>query len=323
MPKTTAFDCHIAEECAGMRLDQALARMRPEYSRTRLQQWIKSGYLRVDGVVLRPRDPVVGGEWVCGTLPDAEECRVHAQDLPLEVHYEDEDLLVINKPAGLVVHPATGNPDGTLVNALLHYAPELAALPRAGLVHRLDKDTSGLLVVARSLRAHSALVEQLQTHTLERVYEAVAVGVLTAGGTVAAPIGRHPVDRQRMAVVSRGKPAISHYRVIKRFRAHTWLRIQLETGRTHQIRVHMAYLRYPLLGDRLYGARPRIPPGATRACAELLRGFSRQALHAIRLSLTHPATSKRLSWQVELPQDMAELLKTLHIDLDTPLAAKL
>ncbi len=314
MPNSGPIYCDIPPACAGQRLDQALAGLLPDYSRARLQQWIKAGHLRVDGRVKRPRDLVLGGERVTGEPPQEQETIALAQDLPLDVRFADDDILVINKPAGLVVHPAAGNPDGTLLNALLHHAPELALLPRAGLVHRLDKDTSGLLVVARSLRAHTALVEQLQARTMEREYEAVAVGVLTAGGTVAAPIGRHPVDRQRMAVTAGGKPAVTHYRIIQRFHAHTHLRVTLETGRTHQIRVHLAHLHHPLLGDPVYGGRSRVPPAATARCLEILQEFQRQALHAARLSLRHPGSGERLEWRVEPPADMAELLKVLRED---------
>ena len=311
MPSTERIDCQIPRACSGMRLDQALAELLPAYSRNRLQQWLKAGQLRVDGQIRRPRDPVAGGEIVSGEWVLEVETAAVAQDIPLTIRHEDADLLVIDKPAGLVAHPAAGNRDGTLVNALLHHAPELAALPRAGLVHRLDKDTTGLLVVARRLRAHAALVEQLQARTIERDYLAVVNGVPVAGGTVDAPVGRHPVDRQRMAVTPGGKPAVTHYRVLSRFRAHALLRIKLETGRTHQIRVHMAHIRFPLLGDRVYGGRPRVPPGASPRCIETIQQFRRQALHAERLALTHPATGERLEWQAELPSDLVELLAVL------------
>jgi len=313
---TERIDCLIPAVCAGMRLDQALAELLPHYSRNRLQQWLKAGQLRVDGAIRRPRDPVVGGEVVSGELTLETETTALAQDIPLTVLYEDADLLVVNKPAGLVAHPAAGNRDGTLVNALLHHAPELATLPRAGLVHRLDKDTTGLLVVARSLRAHTALVEQLQARAIEREYLAVVNGVPVAGGAVNAPIGRHPVDRQRMAVTPGGKPAVTHYRVLRRFRAHALLRVKLETGRTHQIRVHMAHIRWPLLGDPVYGGRLRVPPGATGRCLETIQQFHRQALHAERLALTHPVTGERLEWQAEVPADLAELIAVLAEDAE-------
>ncbi len=239
-----------------------------------------------------------------------------AQNIPLDIRYQNADLLVINKPVGLVAHPAAGNRDGTLVNALLYHFPELATLPRAGLVHRLDKDTTGLLVIARSPRAHTALVEQLQARRIEREYLAVVNGVPVAGGTVDAPIGRHPVDRQRMAVIPGGRSAVTHYRVLRRFRAHALLRVKLETGRTHQIRVHMAHIRLPLLGDPVYGGRPRLPPQASSGCIEAIRNFRRQALHAERLALTHPGTGERLEWRAEMPADLAELLAALGEDAD-------
>ncbi len=314
MPLREPIECQIPTACAGMRLDQALATLLPAYSRSRLQQGLKAGQLRVDGVVRRPRDPVAGGETVSGELTLEGETVAVAQDIPLTLLHQDADLLAIDKPSGLVAHPAAGHRDGTLVNALLHRFPELADLPRAGLVHRLDKDTSGLLVVARSLRAHTALVEQLQARRIEREYLAVVDGLPVAGGTVDAPVGRHPVDRQRMAVTPGGKPAVTHYRVLRRFRVHTLLRVKLETGRTHQIRVHMAHIRLPLLGDPVYGGRPRVPPAASPRCIATIQGFRRQALHAARLALTHPASGEHLEWRADLPADLAELLAILAED---------
>ena len=318
MPAGEPLCCQIPAAYAGRRLDQTLAELLPDYSRSRLQQWIKAGHVALDGRVVRPREPVKGGEWVTVTPPQEPETVEQAQAIPLAIRYEDDDLLVIDKPAGLVVHPAAGNPDGTLVNALLHYAPDVAALPRAGLVHRLDKDTSGLLVVARSLRAHTSLVAQLQARTLERVYQAVVSGVMTAGGRIEAPIGRHPLDRKRMAVVANGKPAVTHYRVVRRFRAHTQLWLKLETGRTHQIRVHLAQLRYPLVGDPVYGGRRQPPAGLNERCLAVIRAFPRQALHAARLALTHPGSGERLAWEAELPTDMRELLTALAEDAAQP-----
>jgi 23S rRNA pseudouridine1911/1915/1917 synthase len=312
MPDSHHIHLCIPEEHAGKRLDQALAELLPDYSRSRLQQWLKSGQLQVEGRTVRPRDRVLGGEVVSGEGLQEEQTAATAQAIPLDIRFEDAHILVINKPAGLVVHPAAGNPEGTLVNALLYHAPELAGLPRAGLIHRLDKNTSGLLVVARSLRAYTALVEQMQARSIEREYQAVVTGVLIAGGSIAAPIGRHPVDRKRMAVTSGGRPAVTHYRVIQRFRAHTHLQVKLETGRTHQIRVHLAHLRHPLVGDPIYGGRLRIPPQASEQCIQVLRNFNRQALHAARLALTHPVSGRWLEWQAELPGDMGELLEMLR-----------
>ncbi|NIP72864.1 MAG: 23S rRNA pseudouridine(1911/1915/1917) synthase RluD [Gammaproteobacteria bacterium] len=308
------FEAEVPDELAGWRLDQALARMFPDYSRARLQQWIRQGEVTIDGRVLRPRDRLVGAERVVvrATLEEPETPR--PQPIPLQIVYEDEALLVIDKPPGMVVHPAAGNPQGTLQNALLHYAPELGSIPRAGIVHRLDKDTSGLLVVARSLAAHHHLVAELQARALRREYDAVVLGVMTAGGTVEAPIGRHPVDRKRMAVRDGGKPAVTHYRVAERFRAHTHVRVTLETGRTHQIRVHMAHLGYPLVGDRVYGGRLRLPPRSGPRLAEVLRGFRRQALHAARLGLVHPVSGEPMDWQVPLPEDIRGLIEALRQD---------
>lgn len=305
----------IPMELAGKRLDQALAELFPDYSRSRLQQWIRDGQATVDGVVLRPKDKVFAGQQVEIAARVEDEAGVCVpQAIPLEVVYEDAALLVINKPPGMVVHPAAGNWDGTLQNALLHYAPELQAVPRAGLIHRLDKDTSGLLVVARTLTAHKHLVEQLAERAILREYEAIVVGVMTGGGTVDQPIGRHAVDRKRMAVTERGRPAVTHYRVLERYRGHTRIKVRLETGRTHQIRVHMAYLHYPLLGDPVYGGRLRIPAGSSQQLIDTLHAFRRQALHAARLELVHPETGVYLEWEAPLPDDMARLIEVLRED---------
>jgi 23S rRNA pseudouridine1911/1915/1917 synthase len=304
-------EAQIPHELAGSRLDQALARIFTDYSRTLLKTWILQGRLLVNNRQPRPRDVVVGGEQVILRVEPEPAIRWQPQALSMDILYQDQDLIVINKPAGWVVHPGAGNREGTLLNALLHHDPNLAALPRAGIVHRLDKDTSGLLVIARSLRAHTELVKQLQNRTLEREYQALVQGVMVAGGQVNAPLGRHPLHRTRRAVVTRGKEAVTHYRIIHRFRAHTELQLKLETGRTHQIRVHMAYLRHPLVGDPIYGGRLHIPAGASPALAQALRGFKRQALHASRLRLLHPVTEMTLEYSVPLPQDMDTLLKIL------------
>lgn len=306
----------IPEEMAGLRLDQALAELFSQYSRSRLQTWIKQGNVLVDGQQLRPRDKILGGEEVVLTVKLEPETRFEAQRIELDIVYKDDQILVINKPAGLVVHPAAGNPNGTMLNALLYHAPELANVPRAGIVHRLDKETSGLLVVARTLEAQTALVEQLQAREFLREYETVVCGVMTAGGTVDADMGRHPVQRKRMAVRPvGGKTAITHYRVEERFRAHTHVSVRLETGRTHQIRVHMAHIHYPIVGDPVYGGRLRIPKHSSDEMIEVLRGFKRQALHARHLGIVHPTTGETMDWTQPTPADIQTLLDCLRRDL--------
>ena len=316
MSRLVELAARIPEAAAGQRLDQVLAELFPDYSRSRLQQWIRAGAVRVDGASRKGKERVLGGERVVIAAELEEDTGVVAQDIALDLVYEDQDLLVIDKPAGLVVHPAAGNPDGTLLNALLHYDPALATVPRAGIVHRLDKDTSGLLVVARNLTAHQSLVAQLQARSVRREYLAVVWGLLIAGGTVDAPIGRHHADRKRMAVTSFGKPAITHYRIEARFRAHTLVRVNLETGRTHQIRVHMAHIRHPLLGDPVYGGRPRVPAGMSAAARAAVQAFKRQALHATRLSLRHPVSGEIMEWHSPLPADMVALIAALEMDLE-------
>ena len=302
----------IPPELSDRRLDQAAAELMPEHSRSRLQSWIKSGALTVNGEARKPRDKVMMDDVLDLDAEPEVQVTWEAEPITLDIVYEDEHLLVINKPAGLVVHPAAGHADGTLVNALLNYAPEVENLPRAGIVHRLDKDTSGIMVVARSLIAHTSLVNQLQERTMGREYEAVVVGSLTGGATVDAPIGRHPQERKRMAVVSSGKPAVTHYRLIERFAAHTHVRCKLESGRTHQIRVHMTHVRHPLVGDPVYGGRLRLPKGTTEELRDVLAAFHRQALHARQLTLEHPETGEILSWEVPLPEDMVHLIETLR-----------
>jgi 23S rRNA pseudouridine1911/1915/1917 synthase len=303
-------------ELSGSRLDQALPTLFPEFSRTRLQRWIRDGRVSRDGkAVSRPREKLLGGEAIVLEARLDDQVDNLPQAIPLQIIYQDEAILVIDKPAGLVVHPAAGHPDGTLQNALLHQDPELIQLPRAGIVHRLDKDTSGLLVVARTLAAHKSLVQQLQTRTVRREYLALVTGIPTAGGCVNEPIGRHPVHRTRMAVVSSGKYAVTHYRLLERFRAHSSLRVNLETGRTHQIRVHMAHIHHPLVGDPTYAGRLRLPAGISQELQVFLRGFSRQALHARRLGIEHPQHGERMEWESETPPDMQQLQQMLRADL--------
>ncbi|MGH8501810.1 MAG: 23S rRNA pseudouridine(1911/1915/1917) synthase RluD [Gammaproteobacteria bacterium] len=298
----------------GQRLDQALARLFPAYSRARLQQWIKRGYVRIDGAALRARDTVRGGERVVIRAQIQPQAAFEAEAIPLAVVFEDEHLLVIDKPAGLVAHPAAGNWQGTLLNALLHHAPQLENIPRAGIVHRLDKDTSGLLIVAKTLTAHKQLTDQLGSRAVTREYLAVVAGRLIAGGTVDKTIGRHPVERKRMAVLHGGKRARTHYRVETRFRAHTLLRVRLDTGRTHQIRVHMASIGHPLIGDPVYGGRLKLPAGANQSLIDALRAFRRQALHAARLALSHPHNGANMNWTTPPPADMRALIDALHAD---------
>ena len=309
----------VPDSSAGRRFDAVLADLFPDYSRSRLAVWIKSGDARLDGKEVRPRDAVRGGELV--TLTVVLEVQTHSQpeDIALDVLYEDEHVFVINKPAGLVVHPGAGNPAGTLVNALLHRDPALNALPRAGIVHRLDKDTSGVMVIARTLPAHTALIEQLSSRQVHRQYLAVVVGALVSGGTANAPIERHPRDRIRMAVRDDGKDAVTHFRLRERFRAHTLLECRLETGRTHQIRVHMAHLKHPIVGDPLYGGPLKLPKGATPELIEALRGFRRQALHAEVLEFAHPLSGEPVRCTAPVPDDMRALVRALH---DDALAAK-
>ncbi|MEN7343728.1 MAG: 23S rRNA pseudouridine(1911/1915/1917) synthase RluD [Pseudomonadota bacterium] len=296
---------------AGYRLDQALAQMFPEYSRSRLTQWLKSGEILVDGAQCKPRMRLAGGEDVRIAASMATEVAVLPQAVDIEVAYEDDDVLVLNKPAGLVVHPGAGNPDQTLQNGLLHRWPETAVLPRAGLIHRIDKETSGLLLVAKHLTAHTTLTRALAEREIHREYYAICHGVLTGGGTIDAPIGRHPRDRLKMAVRDAGRPAVTHYRVDTRFVAHTAVRVILETGRTHQIRVHFAHRKHALIGDPVYGGRLRIPPGNDVALAEALRGFRRQALHAQKLSFAHPTTGDETMVSAELPADLSSLRDAL------------
>jgi len=307
----------LSPDMAGMRLDQALARALPQYSRSRLQSWIEAGAVEVDGRQPRARDKVLGVEQVRIRARLEAGRAVVAEDLPLEIVFQDKALLVINKPPGLVVHPGAGNAAHTLQNALLGLDPKLALVPRAGLVHRLDKDTSGLLVVARTPEVHTALVAALSRREIERHYLAVCTGVMTGGGTVDEPIGRHRSQRTKMVVRADGRPSVTHYRVLKRFRGHTLVRAELESGRTHQIRVHFAHVGFPVVGDPVYGGRRRIPAGATKALMDELTAFKRQALHAAHLKLEHPTTGRLVEWEAPLPEDMTHLIAALEKDQHT------
>ncbi len=304
----------VPESLAGKRLDQALAKMFPQYSRSRLKSWLLDGAVLVDGQQWKPRDPVHGGETVELEAVEEPQVRSEPEAMALDIVFEDEHLLVVNKPAGLVVHPGAGNLIGTLMNGLLAHHPELENLPRAGIVHRLDKETSGLLLVGKTLEAHTALTRLLADRDISRRYQAVVNGVLTGGGTIDAPIGRHPVDRTRMSVQDNGREAVTHYTVAERFRAHTLVDVRLETGRTHQIRVHFAYRRHALVGDPVYGGRLALPKGASDELIEALRGFRRQALHAIRLAFEHPVTGEDIDVTAPLPDDLQALLDTMRRD---------
>lgn len=311
----------VPESCLGKRFDQTLAEMFPDYSRSRLKEWILAGHVTVDGLVVdKAREKMFGGEQIAIDTEIEGEVRFKAQDLPLNIVYEDDDILVINKPAGFVVHPGAGNPDGTVLNALLHHCPQLDVVPRAGIVHRLDKDTTGLMVVAKTIAAQTNLVEALQAREITREYEAIANGIMTAGGLVDEPIGRHATKRTHMAVTFSGRPSITHYRVMEKFRLHTRLRLRLETGRTHQIRVHMAHITHPLVGDPVYGGRPRPPKNASEELREILRQFKRQALHAAMLSLFHPITGEQMTWHADVPEDMVALAEMLRTDTKSNLS---
>ncbi|EPL6456553.1 MULTISPECIES: 23S rRNA pseudouridine(1911/1915/1917) synthase RluD [Providencia] len=317
MAQQVQLSAIIAESQLGQRLDQALAELFPDYSRSRIKEWILDDRVQVNGKVInKPKEKVLGSEQILIDALIEEDNRWEPQDIPLNVIYEDEDILIINKPRGLVVHPGAGNPDGTILNALLYRYPEIVDVPRAGIVHRLDKDTTGLMVVAKTVPAQTHLVESLQLREITREYEAVAVGRMTAGGMVEEPISRHPTKRTHMAVHPMGKPAVTHYRIMEHFRAHTRLRLRLETGRTHQIRVHMAHINHPLIGDQLYGGRPRPLKGATEEFLEVMRNFDRQALHATMLRLYHPISGIQMEWHAPLPDDMVKLIEALKADTE-------
>ena len=311
-PKEDCLEARVPIQCHGMRLDQVAAELFPDYSRNRLATWIKEGRLTVDGRTVKPRDKATASAQVTLMVTDEPVIDWQPQSLPLDIIFEDEHILVVNKPAGVVVHPAAGHADGTLVNALLAHAPELDALPRGGIVHRLDKETSGIMFVARSSLAHKSLVAQLSERTVSRTYCAICTGALTGGGKIDAPIDRHPTARTKMAVVADGKPAVTHYRIAHRFKHYTQLQVNLETGRTHQIRVHMAHRKWPLIGDPVYGGRQRVPAGASDLLMSILRGFPRQALHAQALEFEHPASGDWMGFEADLADDLVNLLKVLE-----------
>ncbi|MGR5239047.1 23S rRNA pseudouridine(1911/1915/1917) synthase RluD [Vibrio alfacsensis] len=307
----------VKDSQLGQRLDQAIAELFADFSRSRLKEWLLAGKVQVNGeVVTKPRTKVMGGEEITLQAELEDEERWEAQDIPLDIVYEDEDIIVINKPRDFVVHPGAGTPDGTVLNALLHHYPDIAEVPRAGIVHRLDKDTTGLMVVAKTVPAQTRLVRALQKRNITREYEAIAIGRMTAGGKVAQPIGRHSTKRTLMAVSPMGKEAVTHYRVAEHFREHTRIRLRLETGRTHQIRVHMSYLQHPLLGDTAYGGRARIPTGASEELTAMIRGFDRQALHAVMLRFEHPITGEELEFHAPVPDDMVAMTEALRKDTE-------
>lgn len=309
------FSLQIPTEMAGVRVDKALTELLSEHSRATIQQWIKQGLVLVDGEITKQKLKLCGTETLEFTLPSAQPSQLPAQDIELDIVDEDEHLLVLNKPAGLVVHPGAGNQDNTLLNGLLHHHSASAFLPRAGIVHRLDKNTTGLMVVAKTEQARQHLIEQLSTRQVHREYLAVVNGIMISGETIEQPIGRHRNDRLRMTVTPSGKPAITHTRILKKFRYHCLLRATLETGRTHQIRVHLSWRGHPVVGDKCYGHRYRPPPSASQNLIESLQGFQRQALHAQKLSLIHPHSGAQKTWQQDPPQDMVTLVKLLNEDM--------
>lgn len=317
MTKEINLKSEISATQTGLRLDQALAELFPDYSRTRIKEWILFGAVYVDGLkVDRPREKVLEGQQIEIEATIEEEVKAQAQAIDLNIVYEDEHIIIINKQAGLVVHPGAGNSDGTLMNALLHHCPEIEHVPRAGIVHRLDKDTTGLMVVAKTVEAQTHLVAAIQARDFTREYEAIVMGTMTAGGLVDEPIGRHESKRTHMAVIRGGRPSVTHYRVAEKFRCHTRLRLRLETGRTHQIRVHMAHIGHELVGDPVYGGRPRLPKAASPEFIEVLKNFKRQALHAVRLELAHPITCEIMSWTAPVPEDMKVLAQAMRQDLE-------
>ncbi len=314
MNELIQIDTVIPEEMSGKRLDQALAKLLPEHSRARLQGWIRDGYVLIDKKIMRPRDKIQGGEQVEIQAEIEVQVSASPENIPLEIIFEDEYLIIINKPAGLIVHPGAGNPQHTLMNALLHHDQKLDQIPRAGIVHRLDKDTSGLLVIARTPQSHTSLVKQLQTRDMHREYVTIVSGVMTAGGTIDQPIGRHPKHRTRMAIVKNGRTAITHYRIIRKYRHHSQLQVNLETGRTHQIRVHMTWYHHPIIGDPVYGAKKQLVKGMDSNLANIVTAFPRQALHARAIQLLHPHSDELMTWEAPIPEDITELINSLELD---------
>jgi len=303
----------IPQEHAGSRLDRSLAQLFPDYSRAKLQIWISQQQVRVDGQVKSRRYTVKGGEHIeLRIQPEVINIQSQPEDIQLNIVYEDDHLLVIDKIADMVVHPGAGNHSGTILNALLFHSKQQAALPRAGIVHRLDKDTSGLMVVAKSLEAHSSLVESFQAHSIDRRYYAIVRGQLISGGMIDEPIGRHPTDRIKMAVNIKGKEARTHYKIVEKFQRHTWVEAKLETGRTHQIRVHFAHKNMPLVGDSVYAPRIQRVANVPNELNEAICAFSRQALHSYHLAFEHPVSGEALQWTSDLPADMQQLLKALR-----------
>ncbi|KZN12307.1 23S rRNA pseudouridine(1911/1915/1917) synthase RluD [Marinomonas sp. TW1] len=316
MAERIVKEAQVPFDLGGSRFDQIATDLFSDYSRSRIQAWIKEGVILVDGQPIKAKEKLFGGETISLNVEIEAQEEHQAQEMDLDIVYEDEDIMIINKPAGLVVHPAVGNRDGTLMNAILHHAPETAHVPRAGIVHRLDKETTGLMVVAKTLVAQTDLVAQLQERSMGREYEAISIGEMTGGGIVDEPIGRHPHNRQKQAVEPvNGKDAVTHYRLVNRYKNHTHIRLKLETGRTHQIRVHMAHIQYPLVGDPQYGGRLKMPKACSPELQEALRNFRRQALHAKKLELAHPTTGEWMEWEIDLPDDMQHLLDALKQDM--------
>ncbi len=305
----------IPEDLADERLDVALSKLLPEFSRTQLKQWIDAGLVTVNDVAVKAKTKTCSGDIISVNPVLKPEPAWKPQNIPLNIVYEDESVLIINKPHGLVVHPGAGNSHSTLLNALLHHAPALINLPRAGILHRLDKETSGLLIIAKTAAALKHLSLQLKNRTISREYQAVVYGEFISGGMIDAPIDRHPLQRKRMAVVDTGKPAITHYRIMEKYRSLTRLKVKLETGRTHQIRVHMHHIHHPIAGDVIYGGRVRLSKGMSDDLIQQLRGFKRQALHAFAVAFEHPETEEWVSFEAELPADMTALIESLRADI--------